>query len=158
MFGMTSLSYPHSVQQHFPLYRAVPVPVYCYFHRATPGGIWAAFPTALHPPAALWRKRERLLIPINVFLLRCDNPNKSYGFCQALSGKNRGTLPYFTLYFSKIRLYRQISQPIPAVPAAISSATDSHCNAGNRIPSKYKTPVTNHGREYSFHIFPFSRL
>ena len=72
MHGTTSNSalphgkYPYSVQQHFPLYRSVSVLPYCYFGQATPGGISARFPTALHPPAALWRKRERLLIPINV--------------------------------------------------------------------------------------------
>ena len=83
---------PHSVQQHFPLYRAVPVLPYCDFGKATPGGIWAAFPTALHQPAALWRKRNRLLVPINVLLLRCDNPNKRYRFCQDSWDKNLGIL------------------------------------------------------------------
>ena len=43
-----------------------PVFLYCYFQKATPGGISAVFPTALHQPAALWRKTERLLHPITV--------------------------------------------------------------------------------------------
>ena len=38
------------------------------FRKATPGCIWARFPAALHHPAALWRERKCLLIPITVFL------------------------------------------------------------------------------------------
>jgi hypothetical protein len=58
---------PHGVQQRLSLFRATPsFPTEC-FRKATPGGISADFPTALHQPAALWRKRDRLLIPIFVF-------------------------------------------------------------------------------------------
>ena len=43
------------------------------FKKATPGGISAGFPTALHQPAALWRERERLLHPFTVLYIpfRC---------------------------------------------------------------------------------------
>ena len=39
------------------------------FGQATPGGISACFPAASHQPAALWREKERLLLPIAVFPL-----------------------------------------------------------------------------------------
>ncbi len=58
---------PHGVQQRLSLSRANPSFPTVLFRKATPGGISARFPTALHHPAALWRERERLLLPIHVF-------------------------------------------------------------------------------------------
>ena len=44
-----------------------PVLPYCYFGKATPGGISVIFPAASHQPAVLCEKTNYLLIPITVF-------------------------------------------------------------------------------------------
>lgn len=59
-----------------------PVLPYCMFRKATPGGIWAVFLIALHQPATLCEKRNRLLHPIVVLP---THPNKKCILCQARS-------------------------------------------------------------------------
>ena len=78
-------NYPHGVQQRLSLFRATPSFPTAVFRKATPGGISARFPTALHQPAVLWRERERLLLPFTVLF---HNPNKRTVFCQGFSFKN----------------------------------------------------------------------
>ena len=61
-----------------------------HFKKATPGGISARFPTALHQPAALWRKMERLLVPITVFWIILTN---RWPFVKSFPANNCGTCP-----------------------------------------------------------------
>ena len=77
------------------------------FRQATPGGISAGFPTALHQPAALWRKRDRLLLPIHVFYEVRRYPNKKFCFCQVFIWKS-GSFP--VLYSCESAKQRQ---PLP---------------------------------------------
>ena len=66
-----------------------PVFPYCFFRKATPGGISAFFPAALHQPAALWGKRRRLLLPFTVLQ---KNLSKNYGICQDYSSFYRRSI------------------------------------------------------------------
>ena len=59
-----------------------PVFPYCYFRKATPGGISAVFPTALHQPAVLWRKAFAYFFPS---LCYWGYPSKNKTICQEIS-------------------------------------------------------------------------